>query len=80
MPLYKFHTPASLDTEGVVLASDDAAWSQVVTYVGELLREVDGDLPDRTEWKITVWDESRKVAEIEIGARKFSVDSPPALT
>lgn len=49
-------------------ADDQEAWSEAVTLVGEILRTVDGDLPDPTNWTLRVSEGKRKVATIEVTA------------
>lgn len=70
MPKYSFKIPLSVEAVEFDLASDDEAWSQAVTYMGELLKDVDGGLPERTRWQLSVCEGLRTVAEIEVHARK----------
>jgi hypothetical protein len=70
MPRYVFSTPFSIAREEVELSDDQEAWAQAVTYMGELLKDIDGGLPERTEWKLSVREGGRAVAEIEVAARK----------
>lgn len=74
MPLYFFHiagSPLSEKAEGVELPDDDAAWSLAVTSTGELLKDLDGRLPDRTEIVATVVDETGRIAvTLRISGRK----------
>jgi hypothetical protein len=70
MPKYIFRTPLSVETAELELADDQEAWGQAVTYMGELLKDIDGGLPNPTSWKLSVRQGSRTVAEIEVAARK----------
>lgn len=74
MPRYFFHTDGSApfhDATGVDLADDDAAWSQAVVAFGELLRDIDGKLPDGEEITITVVDEAgRPIATLRFAGER----------
>jgi hypothetical protein len=70
MPRYSFKVPLSVETVEFDLKNDDEAWSQAVTYIGELLKDVDGNLPERTQWQLSVCEGARTVAEIDVSARK----------
>lgn len=70
MPSYSFTVPLSVEEVDFELKDDDEAWSQAVTYIGELLRDIDGGLPHQTEWRLLVREGKRPVADIEVRARK----------
>jgi hypothetical protein len=70
MPKYIFRTPLSIEPDELDFADDQEAWGQAVVYMGELLKDIDGGLPARTEWKLSVCEGTRTVAEIEVAARK----------
>lgn len=70
LPSYSFKVPLSVDALEFELKDDEEAWSQAVTYIGELLRDIDGGLPDQTEWHLTVHEGGRMVCEIDVRARR----------
>lgn len=70
MPNYSFRLPGTPDTQEFEMKDDKEAWGQAVTYIGELLRDWNGDLPERTEWRLSVCEGPRTVAEIDVFARK----------
>ncbi|MDX6806420.1 DUF6894 family protein [Terrihabitans rhizophilus] len=71
MPIYRFHVPTGVDPEPVELPHDDAAWSEAVTLCGEMLRDVDGNLPSPTGWLFEVFDASGgRIIEIEVRAQR----------
>jgi hypothetical protein len=73
MPCYTFIAPAGQSPITVELRDNDTAWAEAVRFCGEMLRDIDGDLPSRTDWQITVTSETGQlVAEIEIGARRYT--------
>ena len=64
MPRYFFHVSgASIyrDSDGSVLADDQAAWSHAVSSTGELLRDLDGKLESGAKIEIIVEDETGEV-------------------
>lgn len=70
MPRYTF-TIEELHTEDEIeLADDDAAWSQLVTWCGEILKDEDGKLPAGTEIKVSVARGRRQVANIRVIASR----------
>jgi hypothetical protein len=75
MARYSFSSPFSGEVSHVELTDDHAAWSQAVTYVGELLKDCDGHLPHDSNWRVSVHEGERVVAEIELRARRCS-DNP----
>ena len=61
MPRYYFHIrhrTLALDTEGVVLADDAAAWEEATTACGEMMRDLDGALKRGPEWRMEVVDDT----------------------
>jgi hypothetical protein len=53
MPRY-FTAPPERFPVTLDLRDDNAAWKEVVEYAGEMLREIDGQLPNNTDWQLTV--------------------------
>ena len=73
MPSYTFTAPTDACPITVDLRNNDTAWAEAVKFCGEMLRDIDGDLPSRTDWQITVTSETgQQVAAIEIIARRFT--------
>ena len=59
MPRYYFniHDGKDLpDHEGLEFPSKEAAWSEAVRSCGEMLRDVAGNLPTGSEWRMNVTD------------------------
>jgi hypothetical protein len=72
MPRYTFTAPPARPVT-VDLRDDKAAWKEIVEYAGEMLRDIDGKLPNNTDWQITVTNDSDEaVAEININARRYT--------
>ena len=60
MPRYFFHVRhAGLqpDLEGSDLADDGTAWAEATAMVGEMLRDMDGELKPGSEWSLDVANE-----------------------
>lgn len=60
MPRYFFQvsgTVSHMDREGRELDDFQTAWSLAVSSTGELLRDIDGKLPNHAEIRTTVTDE-----------------------
>jgi hypothetical protein len=69
MPKYTFEIEGENERQHVYMANDKAAWSELVTWVGELLRDVDGELSPRAEIKCRMASESGKcLATLHIDA------------
>lgn len=73
MPRYWFRVPYEEQPLPVDLQDDEQAWGQAVTYVGELLCDIDGKLASPARLKLQVDDGSSDVlAEIEVTALRRS--------
>lgn len=74
MPRYFFHLTGHtsfVDKEGVELIDDDDAWSTAVSSCGDILRDIDGRLPERSEITVRVADEGgRHVATLRFIGRR----------
>lgn len=60
MPRYFFQVSGDMlhaDREGRLLADDAAAWSLAISSMGELLRDLDGHMPDKASILTTVTNE-----------------------
>lgn len=84
LPRYFFHTGGAApfsDSVGLNLEDDDAAWSNAVRYMGELLQDIDGKMPDRALLEVIVADEeNRTVITLRIaGDREAESSAPPQL-
>ncbi len=67
MPRYFFHVSglsAFSDLVGTDLANDAAAWSAAVVSCGEILADIDGNMPDGSEIRIAVRDEDERTVAI----------------
>ncbi len=71
MPLYEFRVPESPDVVSAELETDDEAWAQAVTLCGEMLKDIDGNLPPDTEWNLAVCQAARTVATIKVVAHRM---------
>lgn len=62
MRRYYFHVyhndDGSIDTEGVELRSDAAAWSEATSSCGQMIRDLDGSLRVDSSWRMDVADAS----------------------
>jgi hypothetical protein len=73
MPSYTFTISGEPDGHEVVLKDDDAAWSELVTWSGEVLRDVDGKLPSNSRLEICVSDDAGSdVARLSISTTRRS--------
>lgn len=70
MPLYRFEIEGDTEHDAMDLPNDDAAWSEIVTWCGEILKDVDGKLPAQTDIRLRVWNAERLVARIELVATR----------
>ena len=71
MPRYTFTAPPERFPVTLDLRDDSAAWKEVVEYAGEMLREIDGQLPNNTDWQLTVTnDGGQPVATVRIQAQR----------
>ncbi len=87
MPRYYFHVthrePRVDDESGLKLADDKAAWDQATRACGEMIREIDGNLSQGTDWCMDVEDEAGPIFSIHFGASKAlgaeerDVEQPP---
>lgn len=67
MPRYFFHISGLStfnDTVGAELKDVSAAWSVAIVSFGEILMDIDGKMPDRSEIRITVKDEDERVVAV----------------
>lgn len=71
---YFFHVthddPRVDDENGVDLADGKAAWEQATRACGEMIRDIDGNLSQGTDWCMDVEDETGPVFSIHFGASK----------
>lgn len=72
MPAYCFRYVSDGTQVEVELADDQAAWSQLVTFCGEILRDADGNLAPHTEIEVRVVDGTRRIADVRIFARRHT--------
>jgi hypothetical protein len=70
MPTYRFIIPVTNRSQDVDLPSDQEAWAQAVSYLGELLKDMDGDLPHDTSWQVKVSEGEREVAVLNFDAKR----------
>jgi hypothetical protein len=49
MPKYTFEMLGETDPQHLFLTDDNAAWSELVTLCGEILRDKDGKLPPKAQ-------------------------------
>lgn len=79
MPRYFFHVSGAttfVDREGRNLANDQEAWSLAVSSTGELLRDLDGGMPDKAEILTTVTNEGGMVLiSLHFAAEKHQANS-----
>ena len=64
MPRYFFHVSGDrlhVDRDGRFLADDAAAWSLAISSMGELLRDLDGSMPEHAALQTVVTSEEGKV-------------------
>ncbi|QJP12595.1 hypothetical protein G3545_02290 [Starkeya sp. ORNL1] len=67
MPHYTFTISGELHGHNVVLKDDDAAWSELVTWTGEVLRDESGKLPPNSSVVIEVEDDKgARIASVEV--------------
>lgn len=78
MPRYFFHLHhrgAQRDEVGTVLASDKEAWSQGVAACSEFMHDLDGQMDDRSEYRMECQDEAgQQVFVLHLRAEKFFAD------
>jgi hypothetical protein len=77
MPRYFFHVHDGADQPdptGTEFADFKAARGEAVRACGEMLRDIDGDLPIGSEWRMDVADETGRT----ILTLRFSQTVPPA--
>jgi hypothetical protein len=78
MPRYYFHVQCdgaepSIDTEGVELPDEGAAWDEAISTCGQMIHDIDGAMRAGTVWQMEVTDEAgdsvfRLFFRTEIGA------------
>jgi hypothetical protein len=78
MPRYYFHvhcegTEPSVDTEGVEMADEGAAWDEAISTCGQMIHDIDGAMRAGTVWRMEVSDQAgnsviRLFFRAEIGA------------
>jgi hypothetical protein len=59
------------ETIPVELEDDDVAWGEAIVLCGEMLRDVDGKMPPKTTWDLTVCEGTRTVASITLMATRY---------
>jgi hypothetical protein len=73
VPRYTFTAPPDRFPITVDLRDNRAAWKEMVEYTGEMLRDIDGELPSNTDWEISVANEGgQPVTTIRIQAQRYS--------
>ncbi|ADH88110.1 conserved hypothetical protein [Ancylobacter novellus DSM 506] len=71
MPLYRFRLTGQDQETPVDLPDDDAAWAQVRALCGEILTDVNANLPSGADWQITATDHrGQDVGSIRIVASR----------
>ena len=76
MPRYFFHVHDGTDrpdSRGSVLPDFKSAHAEAIMTCGEMLRDIDGDLPIGSEWRMDVADETGRT----ILSLRFSQVIPP---
>lgn len=71
MPIYEFKDPLAMEPISVECDDDAEAWSDAVTMCGQMLKDLDGNLPSPTDWMLRIRQGERNVAIIEVNARRF---------
>lgn len=67
MPRYFFNTECDQyppDQDGIVLARPDEARSAAVVLAGEMLKDIDGQVWGKAEWRLSVTDEQGATASV----------------
>lgn len=72
MPHYVFKVEGEAATDRILLADDNEAWKQLVTFAGELMRDIDGRMPNDTDCEIAVREGTRRVGSVKFIARRGS--------
>ena len=71
MPRYTFQMVVETEPQHLYLVDDDAAWSELVTLCGEILRDMSGNLPPGADLEMRLSDEAgRRLARLRIGAER----------
>lgn len=69
MPAYQFEFNGDDYRPETHLRDDDAAWSELVVWCGETIREADGRLAPDAEFTLRVREGGRIVGEISVRAK-----------
>ncbi len=66
MPKYTFEMLGEIQPQHLFLTDDNAAWSELVTLCGEILRDADGKLPPKAQLEMRVTNEAgRELATLQ---------------
>lgn len=72
---YFFHVtheaPRVDDNVGVDLPSLKAAWEEATSTCANMIQDIDGALPEGTDWKVEVHDENGPAFVIHFGAQNI---------
>jgi hypothetical protein len=72
MARYHFDIEGDAERGEVELPDDAAAWSELVQFCGEVLKDVDGKLPPHADLNFSVSEGERKVADIRVCADRHA--------
>ncbi|QJP13245.1 hypothetical protein G3545_06035 [Starkeya sp. ORNL1] len=73
MPKYTFEMLGETTPQHLFLTDDNAAWSELVTLCGEILRDVDGKLPPKAQLEMRLSNEGGKeLATLRIDADRHT--------
>jgi hypothetical protein len=70
MPQYVFEVNGDTDLDEIKLPNDQAAWAELVTLCGEMLKDADGRFSSHADLTIVAKEGGRRVAEIRVSASK----------
>jgi hypothetical protein len=75
MPKFFFHVThggvIEPDEQGVDLPDDRTAWEEATRACGEMMVDIDGNLPAGTEWRMVVHDEKGPLFSVHFGAERL---------
>ena len=71
MALYTYTIASDEAPTNAELPDDDAAWAEAIRLSGEILRDLDGDLPADTDWRLSVTGaQGRPIATVVLIAKR----------
>jgi hypothetical protein len=72
MQRYTFTFSGDRDPSFAYLETDAEAWSEAVQFLGVMLHDINGELPNRTDWRIDVTGENGSaVATLHFSGQRF---------